>query len=379
MPYWRLSAFYLFYFGSLGALIPYWGLYLQDLGFTPLQIGQLMAVLMATKIIAPNVWGWIADRSGRRMPVIRTASLLSAVAFGGVFLVHGFWEIAVVMALFSFFWNASLPQIEAVTFNHLGPRVARYSTVRVWGSIGFIISVLALGPHVGAAGTATIPTIVLGLYAAIWVSSLFVPESPSHPHQAVHVSLGTLLREREIIAFLGACLLMQASHSTYYAFFSIHLQEVGYGGVAIGAFWAWGVVAEVLVFLGMQRILDRFGARQVLLVSLALACLRWLLIGSFVTSPLVLFAAQGMHAATFGTFHAAAIHLVHHYFPGRVQGRGQALYSSLSFGAGGALGSLIGGYFWQGAGPQVSFSLAAVVAAIGVVVVWRWVDREGRY
>jgi len=53
--YWRLSGFYFFYFASLGALVPYWGLYLRTLGFNVVEIGELIAIIMATKIVAPNI------------------------------------------------------------------------------------------------------------------------------------------------------------------------------------------------------------------------------------------------------------------------------------------------------------------------------------
>jgi MFS family permease len=89
----------------------------------------------------------------------------------------------------------------------------------------------------------------------------------------------------------------------------------------------------------MHRLLPGVGARRMLILSLLFTALRWLLIGHFPQSLPVLLAAQVLHAASFGTFHAAAIHLVHHYFTGRHQGRGQALYGGVSFGAGGAIGS----------------------------------------
>jgi PPP family 3-phenylpropionic acid transporter len=113
----------------------------------------------------------------------------------------------------------------------------------------------------------------------------------------------------------------------------------------------------------------------VLLVSMALAVLRWLLTGGFVDNLAIQIFAQSLHAATFGTFHAAAIYLVHHYFSGRTQGRGQALYSSLSFGAGGAVGSLLSGILWSSAGAAFTFDLSAMVAGLGWLAVWRWVDR----
>ena len=379
MPYWRLSSFYFFYFSALGSLIPFWGLYLKDRGFAPLAIGQLMAILMATKIVAPNLWGWIADHTGARLQIVRLASLLSMLIFTGIFAVEGFWGIALVMTLFSFFWNASLPQMEAVTFNHLGPLIRRYATIRLWGSIGFIIAVLALGAAVEQTGTGIIPGLVLVLYLCIWLSTLTIPDPGQPPAGQQSSSVASLLRNPEVAAFLFACFLMQASHGAFYAFYSIFLIEAGYPSAAVGALWAWGVVLEVLVFLRMHRLLERFGARSMLLISLALAALRWLLTGWLVESVAVQIFAQSLHAASFGTFHAAAIHLVHHYFSGRTQGRGQALYSSLSFGAGGAAGSLASGILWSGAGPAPTFALSAAAAGVGWFAVWAWVDRERRY
>jgi MFS transporter, PPP family, 3-phenylpropionic acid transporter len=170
---------------------------------------------------------------------------------------------------------------------------------------------------------------------------------------------------------------MQASHAVYYAFYSIYLKAAGYSTGAVGRLWVLGVVAEVIIFVFMHRLLLRFGARRVLIASFALAALRWVLIGAGVSHLPVQVLAQTLHAATFGTFHAAAIHLIHGYFPGPTQGRGQALYSSLSFGAGGAAGSLIGGVLWEGAGPLAAFGAAASAALIGLWAVWRWVDRHG--
>lgn len=380
MPYWRLSSFYLFYFASLGALLPFWGVYLQDQGFTALAIGQLMAILQATKIVAPNVWGWLADRTGRTLSIIRLASLLTWLAFLGIFAVQGFWGMALVMIVFSFFWNASLPQMEVVTINHLGARMRRYAGIRLWGSVGFILAVTVLGALVQRQGSGVVPLMALALQVGIWITSLLVVERPVESRPAAEgISILSLARRPEVAAFLLCGFFMQVSHGVYYAFYSIYLTEAGYASGTIGAFWAWGVVVEVLVFAIMHHLLERFGARRVLLTSLGLAVVRWLLIGAFVTEPVILILAQALHAATFGAFHAGAIHLTHHYFTGRLQGRGQALFGSLVYGAGGAVGSLGSGLLWSTAGPQATFVASSLVAALGFTIAWLWVDRERRF
>jgi MFS transporter, PPP family, 3-phenylpropionic acid transporter len=377
MPYWRLSGFYFFYFASLGGFLPYWGLYLQEArGFTPAQIGELMAVVMVSKLVAPNIWGWIGDHTGRRMPIVQLASLMTVICFFGVFLDRGFWGLALVMMLFSFFWNASLPQLEAVTMSYLQERIQRYSRIRLWGSVGFILSVVVLGFLVDRWGVEQVPQLLLLLYLGIFLNSLTVPDRPadSLPHD--QGSILEILKRGNILAFLLVCFLMQASHSAYYAFYSIYMEQLGYRSGVIGQLWALGVIAEVLIFLVMHRLLVRWGARRVLIASLIIAVVRWMLVAWASDNWILVLLAQVMHAATFGTFHAAAIHMVHHYFVGRHQGRGQALYSSLSFGAGGAFGSLTSGYLWSGLGAASAYWFSAGYALLAVIVAWLWVGRE---
>lgn len=369
--YWRLSGFYLFYFAVLGALVPYWSLYLQETGFGAAEIGELVAILMATKLVAPYVWGWIADHTGRRIAIIRLASLLAAVVFAGVLVDSSYVWLALVMAGFSFFWNAALPQFEAVTLSHLGAATYRYSGIRLWGSIGFILSVAVLGWVFDRFGVGLLPHILLVLLGAIWLASLFVPEHVGAEPAPTQEPLGRVLRRPDVIALLLVCFLMQASHGPYYTFFTLYLEDYGYSRSSIGQLWALGVIAEIGVFLVMHRWLPRFGARQLLLVSLLLTTLRWLLIAGFADNLMVILVAQTLHAASFGIYHAVSIHLIHQFFVGRNQGRGQALYSSLSFGAGGAVGSLAAGYLWAGMGAQWTYVAAAAVSSLAWVAAYR--------
>jgi PPP family 3-phenylpropionic acid transporter len=374
MPYWRLSSFYLFYFAALGALVPYWGLYLKSIGFDAVAIGSLMAIPMATKFIAPYAWGWLGDHLGHRMLIVRIGSFLTAVVFLGVFWLYGFWELGLAMALFSFFWNAVLPQFEVVTLRYLGDRAQRYARIRVWGSVGFVVTVILLGMVVDRSGPAAILPLLLTIYVAIWLSSMLVKDPDPVAHPVTQPSILAVLKLPAVMGFFAVCFLLQASHGAYYTFYSIFMEAEGYSKTLIGQLWALGVIAEVLVFLVMHRLLQRWGARKVLLASVLLAAVRWLLIGHFPQSLGIMLFAQTLHSATFGTFHAAAIHLVHRYFTGRHQGRGQALYASLSFGAGGALGSLSSGYLWSSLGPAMTYSLSAAVALLAFLVAWVWVS-----
>lgn len=371
VPYWRLAFFYFSFFAILGGLVPYWSPYLASLGFSAAQIGELIAILHATKIVAPNIWGWIADHTGRGMLVVRLAALAALISFAGVRLGTDYWWLAGVMTAFSFFWNAALPQFEANTMNHLGQDDHRYSRIRLWGSVGFIVIVLALGEGIDRLGLQILPPVLLGLFAALLLAAVLAPEKRVvHPPEG-HESFLRVLRQPVVIAFFLACFLLQASHGPYYAFFSIYLQEHGYRANLIGVLWALGVVAEIGVFLYIHRWLPRYGPRRLMTAALGLAALRWVLIGALPGVLPVLLFAQTLHAASFGVYHAVGIYMVHRYFVGRNQGRGQALYSSLTFGAGVAAGSLAAGYAWDALGGAWTFGLAALIAAAAGIAAWR--------
>ncbi len=376
MYYWRLSGFYFFYFAALGSLIPYWGLYLKSRGFSPVEIGELIAIIMATKIVAPNIWGWVADHCGQRMRVIRVACLLAMVSFTGVFLSYGYWWMALVMAVFSFFWNAALPQFEAATLNHLGSDTQRYSRIRLWGSIGFILMVAGLGAVFDRTGMGLLPYVLVVLFAGIWLSSLCVPERAAGHQSLDHEPLSKVLKTPSVFSLLLVCFLIQASHGPYYTFFSLYLTDHGYSETVIGQLWALGVVAEIGVFLRMHRWLPRYGSRNLLLVATILTAVRWLLIAVFADNAWIIVIAQLLHAASFGVYHAVAIHLIHRLFTGKHQGRGQALYSSLSFGAGGAVGSLAAGYLWENVGAQSMYLAAAFVAAAAAAAVYWGIKQK---
>jgi len=370
--YWQLSGFYFFYFGSLGVLMPYWSLYLSELGFKAQAIGELTAVIMVTKIIAPNIWGWLSERTGQQLKWVRLGSLLTIFSFLGIFLgQHYFWLI-IITGLFSFFWNATIPLIEAATFAHLGKHSHRYSHIRLWGSIGFIVVVMGLGNFFQHHSFTTFPYFLIVLFISIWLISLFIPETHiKHSTDSAHTFLD-ILRRPKVIALFSVGFLMQVSHGPYYTFYSLYLEAHHYNSNTIGQLWALGVIAEIGAFLIMHRLFLKFSLCGLFMASVILTSVRWLLIAYFVDYLAILLFAQLLHAVSFGVYHAVAVHFVYQYFQGRLQGRGQALYGSISFGAGGSIGSLLGGYIWENSGAETCFLAAALIALPIVWIIWRW-------
>jgi len=262
VPYWRLSGFYFFYFAFVGAMSPFWGLYLQSLAFNAFQIGVLMSLLQVMRIFAPNIWGHIADRTGRRTAIVQIAAIGSVLVFAGVFAGNGFWWLFAVMAALSFFWSASLPLFEAMTLSHLGERSDAYGRIRLWGSVGFIVMVVGLGHAFDHVSIGWLPWAVLAVMLGIVAFARVIPEAEILPHAGDHIPVWTVLKRREVASLLAACLLMAVTHGPYYTFYSIYLVDHGYGKSTVGWLWALGVLCEIGVFLVIPRIFARVTPRK---------------------------------------------------------------------------------------------------------------------
>lgn len=376
VPYRRLAGFYFFYFAYLGAFAPFFSLYLKAVEMSAVQIGVLMALPQLTRIMAPHLWGWLADHGPSRLRVVRLTGIAGLLCFLGVFAGTGFALLFAVLFTMTFFWSAALPLMEATTLSHLGEEMARYGRIRVWGSVGFIAAVVLVGYLLDWFDVSVLPWVVLAMMIGMLTLSWQIPEAVLPPHAVDQLSIWHVIRKPEVIALVVASALMAAAHGPYYTFYSIHLVNHGYSKGLTGWLWAVGVICEIAIFVWMPHLYRAFTLRQILIASFGLAVVRFLAIGWGASSLIVLLLAQALHAATFGSFHAAAIGVVHRLFRGRHQARGQAIYGSLSFGLGGTIGALASGYGWDYLGPGFTFSLAAACALAGMAVLW-WKLRLG--
>lgn len=368
VPVFRLGALYFAYFAFIGGFAPYFSLYLQSLGMSAVEIGALLSLMQLMRIFAPNVWAGAADRSGARMGLLRVALAASALAWCGVFFVHSFWGLFAVLALLAFFNSAAYPLTEALTFAHLRDDLGRYGQLRVWGSIGFIVAVLGVGAVLDAQPVQMLIGMLLAPLLASVACAVALRDSAVGLRHGSDRSVWPMLRRPQVAALFGACFLMSVAHGPLYTFYSIHLADAGYEKSMIGVLWSLGVIAEIFVFMLMPRLLGRFTPASILVASFACAVVRFTAIGWGVQSLAVLALAQLLHAASFGAYHAAALGLVNEWFRGGQRVRGQAMYVSLSFGAGGMVGGMASGLAWEPLGPAWTFTAGSVCAALGLIL-----------
>ena len=365
----RLSRFYFVYYFFVGAFVPYWGLYLKSEQFTAADIGILMSLFQISRIFAPNFWGWLADHTGKRAQWIQLTAFLGLCGFTAVFWAHGFYWLFFVMAALSLFTSSTLPLAESLTLAHLATTNGHYSQIRMWGSLGFIVASVILGYFIDFAGIRSLLWFLLIVQMVLLMLSRTLPDPKVVQHAHDQFSIWQVIKQPNVIALLVGCSLMVTAHGVLYNFYSIYLSDHGYSKGLIGLLWSVGVICEIGIFMLMPKIMQHYSLKTILLISLALAVFRFCLIGFAIDNIWLLVLAQTLHAATFGSFHAASVEVITQFFNGRHQAKGQAIYNSVAYGIGGTIGGVSGGYALQYLGGQKTFMLAAIFPLIGILVI----------
>ena len=366
-----LSLTYFFYFGQLGVITPYAGVFLDGRGFSSEEIGSLLAIITLTRVLGPNLWASIADKTGRGGDIVRFGCLLAFLTFSAVYFSFDFWSLTFRFGIMMMFWTAVLPQLEVITVSATKLSRGGYGAIRLWGSIGFIVMSLAVGVLLDYFSTEVIIYTASFTLFGLYLSSLLIssPPVPTNRSDLPSSTWKEALRYPFIIFMLSA-ILLQMSFGSFYSFFALYMSDLDYTGKQTGFFIAIGVLAEIGIFLIASKVISKVGVKWVLFVSLLLTTIRWLLLALLPEYIASIIVSQVLHAFSFGMTHASSVYFLHHYFSEGFQSRAQALYVSIAFGIGGAIGSYIAGQTWQqGEGAEFSFLLSSAFAFVGALIV----------
>jgi len=364
------------YFATIGLFNPYAPLWFKSLGFSTLAIGSIASLQSWTRILAPYAWSWFGDHGGQRVALLRLAACGSLVAALALWGAESYARVAVVTALLFVFNGGVVPLSEAALARHLGATgqmdAGRYGRVRVWGSIGFIVAVMAGGAILERFGIEIFPYLVAGLYLALLGAALRLHGRPeAGPEGGAVPPVWPLLRQPEVRWFFASVFFTVLAHSSLYAFFSLYLDSLGYSKAAVGALWAVSVLFEIALFWFQGHWFGRLSARAWLALAAGVTALRFAATAGAAQSLAVLVVAQASHALTFAAHHAACIVTVNRHFPGRLRGRGQALYTTLGYGASGVIGGVGGGWLIAHLGFAAVFWAAVLAALVGLACAWR--------
>jgi len=356
-----LALQYFLYFAVLGIFLPFFNLYCYHLGFSGLQIGTLSAIQTGATVIFPLVWGALADRFAARKSIYLLCNVVSAGLWSFFLLTTDFYPMLIISLFYSVFRAPVVSFLEAFSMDILGAERNSYGRVRAWGTASFIAVVIAMGR---VTDTFSIHIIIPLILAGILLQSLGALALPNVKSAREKSAAKSLLRQKRVLMFLACAFLMLASHGTYYGFFSIHLETLGFDATFIGFAWALASLAEIVIMLSSRRLFARFSLETVLIFSFFVACARWLLMAVVVSAPLILL-CQLLHAATYAAFHMASILYMDRVSPEGTKTLGQAVNNAVSFGLGMMIGIFVNGVFYDATGAEPLFAASAAIALAG--------------
>ncbi|KGM54980.1 hypothetical protein N800_01490 [Lysobacter daejeonensis GH1-9] len=407
----RYSLFYLGYFGALGAFTPYIGRWVVAQGHGGYVVGAALALWYGGRMLAPPTWSLWSARSAVPGRWLVAGCLLALLGFAALAGATGVVPIFLAIAWFALFFNAVMPQFEAMTLSALAHRSHEYGRIRVWGSISFLVVAASYGWLLDRLGEGafvwlTLPWLALTT-AAAWLHRHDRPHhprstgssSPPPPAAAMSAADGQpahsapaatnsdsdsgvganardalraprpLWRRPGVRSLLLVTLLMQLGFGPFYVFYTLHLQAQGHDGTAVGVLWAIGVICEVAMFWLAPKLLQRFGAWRVMATCMAFTVARWLMVAWLGPSFGWMAVAQTGHALSFAAFHAGCMRRMAELFPKRHDMvAAQGLLYGFSGGIGGVLGAGLASVAWQHGGGRWAFVAAALATLVGCIV-----------
>lgn len=359
-----LAASYFAYFGAIGVFQPYWPAYLASLGLGPARIGLLLALFGGMRLAGPYLGAWAADHARDRRHVLWALAGAAVLASLALTQARAPGPLALALAAFSLAFQALMPIVDTVSVEGPGGSLS-YGRLRLWGSIGFLVTSGVVGGLLERRPLADVPWWLATLVAATALAlARLRPRAPSaRAEEPAGSGAGDAraLRRLLLISFLHL-----TGFGAYYGFYTLALQRAGYAPGTIGLYWAFGVLAEIALLSQAPRLLARTPATRLLQVALAGSALRWVLCALAPGSALLMLLAQALHALGFALFHVVTVHLAPQLAPRGHAARAQALVSAVGWGGGGIAGSLLAGSLWAAFGPGASFVAAAALALLAL-------------
>lgn len=373
MKAFRLSSLFFFLFVTYGAFLPLFPTWLKDRGVHGVAMSAIMATIPALGVIGPPAFGALSDLLGLRTGLLRMATAGGLVAtlmiatpaiFGHT---PGIALLFVAMLLFS---TARAPSVamadviavEATKTAQLEGRPRSYGSIRLWGSIGFLVAAAGVGQIIDVHSLHGLPSFLAVSSAVTFALSFTLDAEAPPPAKSLGASLGRVLTDRGFVLLLVAAFLGFGAHVGYDICFSLHLQALGLDASWVGGAWAIGVVAEVVMMAVSGALLARFSASQLLVTAFVGGAARWLLIAN-ITNVSALLALQPLHAVSFALFWVTSLDLIKKRAPREILATAQGVFNA-SVGAGAVVGMFAWGALFEAKGGHVMFTAAAGVALL---------------
>lgn len=365
----RFSFYYAAIFLAVGIHLPFWPAWLKYRGLDAAEISLILSVGVWIRAFANPLIAHFADRSGAHRKIIMISAGGGIITYALFGIADGFWALFAVNVLASAMFMALIPLGENLASRASVEHGFDYGRVRLWGSITFILAAYAGGWVVERSGDAAILWMIVAAMVAAFIAGFGLPERPARDRPHVRFPAFVLLRQKPFLVFIAAVSLLQSSHAVLYVFGTIHWRNAGLPDDVIGALWAEGVIAEIILFAFSGAVVARISPIRLMWIAAAAGIARWAILAN-TTDMGMLFATQWLHGLTFGAAHLAAMHHLLRTVPEHMSASAQSLYSGLAIGLVMGLAMLVTGGLYERFGGGAFYAMIAMSAAGGITAIY---------
>jgi PPP family 3-phenylpropionic acid transporter len=367
------KAFYFVFFGAGACLIPFLTLHYQDLGLSGQQIGFLTGIVPLITMVAASVWGALADATHKHHLLLLAAIAGLWFCVAAMTRVNTFAALVPIICLYAIFIAPIVPLVDNSVMAGLGAQKSEYGRVRVWGSYGWGIVALMIGVVIEERGLSIAFTIYLLLMIILFLVGLRLPVQGGAVGDSVWHGLRLLLTNRHWLLFIMVALVEGMTLGIFLNYLFLYLEEMGASGTVMGLSLTFATISEIPIFLYARRLLARWGAPFVLMLSMMGTVVRAFAY-AMMTAPWQVLPISLLHGPTFAAMWVAGVAYADETAPPGLGATAQGLFSSAVFGLGAALGAFTGGYLYEDYGAVVAFQWAgwAALAALLLFIGANW-------
>lgn len=354
----RVGLFVGAYFTSMG-IMGFMPLWYADRGLSPAQIGQILSAVSFLRVLAGPQWGGVADRLGRRRPVLTGATLAATVLVLILPLTTGFWPVLIVAAGQGVVASAINPLADSLALSLARQGLMEYGPVRAVGSATFMVATAVSGSLLTAIGSWLVPFLLAIGYGTATGFSRLLPEADLGASKARGFGGWELFRLPAFRLAVGSTALIQGAHAAYYGFAALLWRSQGLSDRTIGLLFAEGIVVEILLFWRGRRLIERLGPAGLTACAALASLVRWSVTALSPALPFLI-AVQFLHAATFAMQHLSSMLILGRAVPPERAATAQALHAALGYGIPAGAAMFVAGLLYARVGGLAFMAMAAM-------------------
>jgi PPP family 3-phenylpropionic acid transporter len=356
MPFY-ISAFYFFYFASVGVYIIFLPKVLHDIGYSAFDIGVLFALFPLMRFLTPFFFLKKIELTHRLFINSTLVSTLLALMF--FFTIDSFWLFFINNLLLGIATSLMLPFVEAIAIAVL--QKERYGKIRLFGSIGFMAVALVLAKYLDDYTVALDFYLVTLAFTALFAIILSQSDKKSRPSTPVSDEKFSLLK---YWPFWVSMFLMQMSFGSFYNFYTIYETSHGVSLEMTSYLWSFGVLCEIIMLYYQAPLLKKINLMTLVKVSILLTAIRWYVVYMYPDSLIIAFVAQSVHALSFGLYHSAMTMYLFTLYENKKLA--QQFLFGIAYGLGGFVGAIVAGKLYG----EYLFLSSAIIAMGALVILY---------